>query len=223
MGTIKKNQTNAQAGFAIGVILMAVVLIAAIVAGISISNQGSTAQATRQQNAMIAGVLSTLSLDIVNGINQAQKNGFELSDIILNDNGCTPTQFCLFSPVNGLIKADLPTGATTQNSPWTINTLRISFENNVPSSDAGTAADDTVLFLKNVSEDVCKQVNILNNDFYTTSDLQSVFAAETDADYTNPSAGHLNIVGNLSNYHPMGCFYENSEDTYYLYRIIDAN
>lgn len=74
-------------GFAIGTILLAVILIAAIVSAIAIASRGSSNQSTREQSRIYASALLQQSSDIKTQLERLTSQGQNRKNIILNPGG----------------------------------------------------------------------------------------------------------------------------------------
>ncbi len=191
---------NRQSGFAIGTILLAVILIAAIVSAIAIASRGTTSQSNREGARVQASTLMQQGTNLKNGFDRMIGGGVTGAEIVMSDadaNGadgdgnteatagystgtnCDDDDPCLFDPTAGGASAQNPPGQALI-APATAG-VRYQLHNYTivgsGGGAVGTAAGvDRAIILSGIRRDVCQQINRLAADMPLSEDPPSVGA-----------------------------------------------
>jgi len=80
-----KTKYNSQSGFAIGTILLAVVLIAAIVSAIAIASRGSSSQSNREGARVQASTILQQGINLKQGFDRMSGTGTLAANVVLSD------------------------------------------------------------------------------------------------------------------------------------------
>ncbi|MGD9650520.1 MAG: hypothetical protein AB7U41_07025 [Dongiaceae bacterium] len=171
---------KSQSGFAIGTILLAVVLIAAIVSAIAIASRGTTNQSGREQSRINATTVIQQGINLKQGYDRLMANGIDRTNIVIgapaatpgttvgtnaagtvNCTGATAPNVCLFDNPNGGTATQVPPQQAVElgaaNNP---NPLRYKRMAGVTVPGIGsTVGNDIVIYLTDISRQVCQQIN----------------------------------------------------------------
>jgi type II secretory pathway pseudopilin PulG len=177
---------NRQSGFAIGTILLAVVLIAAIVSAIAIASRGSTQQGNREQARVNATTIMNQGINYQNAFNRIVANGTLPETIVAsNDTGTAGLGDGNTSTVgtNGALAINFTTGTNclaADGDPCIHNAVeaqappRNGLVATPPAGvryairqltvgdgtdQIGTTASEPVLLLSGVERGVCQNIN----------------------------------------------------------------
>lgn len=155
---------NKNKGFALGSILLGLVLIAAVAALLSSGSNSTSTMANREKNRLAASQVISLGTNLQSAIQSHLDDNWALSEIRLEETAaaCTAnTALCLYA--TGVREPVFPTQALATGETGSINidTTRIyTFDDSA--SNFGTASADGALVITGLSESVCKYINAIN-------------------------------------------------------------
>lgn len=197
-----KSTTNRQSGFAIGTILLAVILIAAIVSAIAIASRGSSTQSGREQARVQASTLLQQGANLRSGFERMVANGNDRMTITASANAGDQAANC----TNAAITAPLEGGTAinclyhTQNGGTTVqqvstaamqigaaNLTRYHLLRRVTLTGVGNGANNIVMAIGDLRLDVCRQINNQVNGMLVTADPPLLTTATTMAAFTGLS------------------------------------
>lgn len=183
-----------QGGFIQGAILFALVIIAVVVAAFSLANRDSQSSADSEQARVNASFVLKVGNDLQTGINRAIADGF------------SPANLDPDSTAGSMVFNNAPSDGTTLNlfeenlkymiRPQFPNTALVDPEAQ-PFADAGTNgvalvlasiddagdanADEAVVTVTGLKEDVCKRINVTANGVLVSADLPGAINDATSA------------------------------------------
>ncbi len=174
---------NRQSGFAIGTILLAVILIAAIVSAIAIASRGSSTQSGREQARVQASTLLQQGANLRSGFERMVANGNDRGSITASADGadqaanCTNAAVTNPNPANAVncLYHTTEGGTTVQQissaamDPAGGNMTRYYLIRGVILSGVGNG-NNIVVALGDLRLDVCRQINNQVNGMLVTAD-----------------------------------------------------
>ncbi|TAH32309.1 MAG: hypothetical protein EYC62_09255 [Alphaproteobacteria bacterium] len=185
---------NRQSGFAIGTILLAVILIAAIVSAIAIASRGSSTQSGREQARVQASTLLQQGANLRSGFERMVANGTDKTSITANAandqlNNCDNNNF----PANTTCLYHTTEGGTTvqQVSTQAFHTAnannfsRYHLLRSVNVTGVGTftggasTGASAVMVIGDLKLDVCRQINNQVNGMLLTANPPLLVTATT--------------------------------------------
>lgn len=216
-----------QSGFAIGAILLAVVLIAAVVGAISAGSSGSSTVSNREKDRLLASALVAQSVDIGNTIALVTSQTalpIEAIDNTADCSGGADTCYALFSPVDGMNEPRVPdqlivanTGGVYNNKGEWIYRDDVRFQTN-GGTDVGTASDDVVIFVKGLSDNVCSQLNNIVNNISPSNGLTEITSGSFDPSSTAVYSGEHSSI----DFRPMGCNRDTTNSYNFFYSVLQV-
>ncbi len=191
MKTLKSNQS----GFAIGTILLAVVLIAAIVSAIAIASRGTSGQQNREQARVQASTLLQQAVNLRSGFERLNANGVPIRSISMAGDGATPSVttnasqadscadsvgsvVCLYDTDDGGAAIQSPPRQAFRAPGGPMNN-RWMLAHEIDVGDTASALNgNTVILVGNVNRAVCQQINNLVHGLaFSDADNPPVFVA----------------------------------------------
>lgn len=216
------------AGFAIGAILLAVVLIAAVVAAIAAGSGSSSSVSGREKDRLQASTLVSQAVEINNTIKLIQSQSSLPIEAVSDPDDCSggaDACYALFSPSDGMSQPQVPsilivadTGGVFANKGEWIYREDVQFQTN-SGADVGTTADDGVLFVKGVRDEVCAQLNNIVNDIPVEDGLTEITSGSFNASSTAVYDGDHGDVA----FRPMGCNVDTVNEYNFFYAVVDIN
>jgi hypothetical protein len=203
------SRSRSRDGFAIGVILLAVVLIAAIISAIALASRGSFVMGDKEKNFLLAQTITNQATNYKAAYDRLRNNGATQADIYTHNQinpfyasragwvtSCTTSTSgnCLFDTANGgaLLPAPHDVFAPANQSymqDWML--WRIT---NVGGANAALSNRLTVLILHDIKLEIC---TILNNQYQperngviptTVNIYNEMWLGKASADYVFPAA-----------------------------------
>lgn len=191
---------NRQSGFAIGTILLAVVLIAAIVSAIAIASRGSQTQGNQERARVNASTLISQGINFANGFQRLTVGGTLVNEITFNNAAaiadtnaganCTPeggtpagtvsrtTPVRVFQCIYGA--AGTGSAITPPRQVFRNNALpAVGFRMNRAALNINgqtAAASSTVLYTHNLTRETCQQINNQVNGTTINSQVPTIAA-----------------------------------------------
>lgn len=215
-----KNRRNH--GFAIGAILIAIVLIAAIAAMLATAGGDTSSLTDKQRYGLLSSSLISQSNDMVGAIMEAQKNGFPMGKIKMSATACNYDEYCLFNE-GSAVTSPAPAAGTLvdDTNSWVLNDVQMTFAN--AGGDVRTNQAEWVLLLKGINPSVCRQLNRSINNFNVHYD-ENDFKQSSGGDPVNNAVTAMPLSGGLTDkQRQQGCFFNSITNAYYYYRIIMTN
>lgn len=169
-----------QGGFIQGAILFALVIIAVVVAAFSLANRDSQNNADNEQARVNGAFVLKVGNDIQTGVNRAIADGFATSDIadkLLLIDGADPAlgELDLFdATLRYVARPQFPPTALIPDAeqPFGDNETgagaSVTFES-VAIDGVGGAADDVLLYIPDLRNDVCRRINVTANNVLPTA------------------------------------------------------
>ncbi len=210
-----KKPINRQSGFAIGTILLAVVLIAAIVSAIAIASRGTQSQGGREQARVNATTLVQQGINLKQGFDRmiattlndavnrntisltVDANGINAGTAVCNTNNAAgrANSVCLYdNPNGGAAEQNPPANAFAAGGP---TDARYKLRHNVTLFNLGTGAGHSVIYAGNVSLPVCRQINALSNGLAVNANppfrTPALFTIDNSA-----AGGEIGATGNAT-------------------------
>jgi len=175
-----------ESGFAIGTILLAVILIAAITSAITIASRGNTPNASREEASLKASTLLHEAIKLSQAFDCATSNGYNPAEIIVARPG-NPNELCTNEP-NCLFATNCATGLNI-NPAMFDGSPRFGY---LPEVNLGSVKVP-VFYVEDVSFEVCKALN---------TSLTGINSLPPDVyNYANPAMGQWNeTTGQLQAY-----------------------
>lgn len=208
---MKAETYNRSRGIAIGVVLMAVVLITAIMAMMAQVTGGSTGTSKKQQNRVTAASVIAQMNAIKSGIKTAINSRSEARYIRLARTaaGCTAgTEMCLYDPAHEIMDEPIfnpqifaaGSGASgnpiysAQGRAWPGGSGGYSFIQS-GGSDLGTSAPEDIIALFDIDDDVCRNINnILHQIPFNNSNAPNPI----DATFVNVNEATPYVAGTVT-------------------------
>ena len=186
---------NDRRGFAIGTILLAVVLIAAIVSAIAIASRGSTGSADREQNRLDAGSLMQLGTGFKNAFDRAAATGNDIRLMTLGTPiegpfpapeveancgiamyglaACNNTPNCIFGTDAFMAE---PTGLNRRMFCGVTGAPDLQFQlrRDFIIAGVGGGQPQVVVLLGGLSRPICQHINNMANGIPTTQNLPTI-------------------------------------------------
>ncbi len=243
---------NRQSGFAIGTILLAVVLIAAIVSAIAIASRGTSNQGNREGSRVNASTIVQQGINLKNGFDRLISTGTDVTTITFgaSDNtasndetmglaanrgaanfdargNCLSTDPCLFNPTTGGASVQIPpTTSGVFNASVTAGNLalvRYNLRRNVTLAGVGTANNNIVTLLGRLSDATCRQLNVLSGAAASVGTNPPTIATAITISADEGGANIDLSAGQLASGQQEGCF-ENGTTSgeYYYFRVLAA-
>lgn len=191
---------NNQSGFAIGTILLAVILIAAIVSAIAIASRGSSTQGDQERARVNASTAVSQGINLANGFQRLTVGGTAVREITAND------QLDIANTNAGASCSPTGAGTVVRTTPARtfqclygsagagaiINPPRQIFRNNVApavgyrfnrnaTNIAGNTTAQSVMYTYNLTRAVCQQINNQVNGLTINSQVPVVAAISLGA------------------------------------------
>jgi hypothetical protein len=191
-----------QGGFIQGAILFALVIIAVVVAAFSLANRDSQNNADNEQARVNGAFVLKVGSDIQNGINRATADGFAPADIadkllLLTEADPEAGELSLFDPtLRYTARPQFPTTALIAGAVQPFGDsesgagLTAKFTS-VAVTGVGGAADDVILEIEDLREDVCKRINVSANNVLATAEVPDVISGRE---------GCYDVSGNFTYY-----------------------
>lgn len=205
-------QRSSQSGFAIGTILLAVILIAAIVSAIAIASRGSSNQSNREGARVQASTLIQQGVNLRNGFERMVTTGTGRDNIVAtgaagraNTAGsadCTTATsltaplVCLYSNPDGGTAAQVPPSqAFTPGGDNSVGRYRLHQHATVP--NVGTAGQVIVMEISDIRLDVCRQINslVMGGEVSSSTNPPAPTAAVTLTGAEDAAAGGFDLTG----------------------------
>lgn len=157
-----------ESGFAIGLVLMAVVLIAAIAGIISLGLSSGASTSSREQSRVEASTVISQAVEISNIIQNASNYSFLPVELVSSSDDCSDGAGTCYPALTGGVVMPLVSkkSITTSNETWQLINSSISFN----AGDLGTSNGDRVLYLNHMDQQVCQAIN---KSLYQTTDTFS--------------------------------------------------
>lgn len=237
-------KSNRQSGFAIGTILLAVILIAAIVSAIAIASRGTSSQSNREGARVQASTIIQQGINIKNGFDRMIGTGTDGTAIQMSLAGTGNTTAAVSGTIMGTTGTncvsgdpclyDATAGGTSVQSPpaqafvaippanirYTLRRLNVFRGTGFVGTGTAVTGDDKVILLSGLRLDVCQQINALVSGntiaLNATPDTLTVAAVLTDNDDAAVTA--FSAAGSSANVpNPEGCVQQNGSAGQYMY------
>jgi type II secretory pathway pseudopilin PulG len=199
---LARQRENSQAGIAIGAILFVIALLAILAVAIVASSSTFSGNAAQETNRANAGAVMQIGQSLKIGISRITLLGTPLADIGVDINNVADNT-SLFSPASGMVLPSHSLAADPVNDEWIFNWGAVNH--------LGDAAPERIASLR-ISQGLCDQVNVFNNNGATPS--LDVGAIDNNTNFTGFPAA---LDGKQQ-----GCL-ENTNATtagYYFYQVL---
>lgn len=185
-------------GFAMGIILVALVLGVVVVAAI-LAGSGNAGPFTKQNKYRLAATTIVSQAESIGAaIDSAENLGYTIAQIKLGSLSvdgtmdCTSvaaTDYCLYNTTNGIDEPSAPAQAVSQYIGWKKSTGTIV--RTTATVHAGTTAADDLIFLARINDQVCIQLNNLSVGTDLDHEIPAGVGTYTAQGFTTPQGDSL--------------------------------
>lgn len=219
-----KNSPSAcknQQGFAIGIILLALVLGLVVIGAISSGLGDAVGFTSSNKRQLQATSVINQAEALGSTVEMVTSLGYTTSQILLEvtDATCPGTNFCLYNTTNGIDELFPSRNVTTTATVWVLDPDLTIRSNAAPPTHVGTNLPDSAVRLQNITANICRYLNNLT----TGIPLDADFPAAT---FSNIDATHILTVtlpSELSSVPQQLCVYDSGLDNYMFYSTVEAN